>query len=168
MNRQKLDICLKTLEPIYSYKNLKKIALNQIAFSKNIFTSFKSLITNMSINQDGTKILKINDSISEEFDIVINATYANVNRLAHWLNFKKKEIRLDLVESLIVKLDIPMISLAVMDGPFTNLVPTGEKNIFTLVHISESILHRFVPHDGLIPDNLKKVSRHKSIIKKSS
>ena len=36
------------------------------------------------------KVIEINNSKLETFDIVVNATYANVNLLAHWLNFKKK------------------------------------------------------------------------------
>jgi len=70
---------------------------------------------------------------------------------------------IDLVEALIVKLPLPRISLAVMDGPFTNLVPTNKKNIFTLVHIKESMLERYVPKNG-IPHGKK---RTKTMIKET-
>ena len=54
MDKSKLEICLKTLEPIYDYKTLKKIALTRLSKSKNIHSFFNSQITHVSINHNGS------------------------------------------------------------------------------------------------------------------
>ena len=61
-----------------------KIALTRLSNQKYSF--FNSQITNVSINHSRSKVIEINNSkLKTEY------TYANVNLLAHWLNFKKKK-----------------------------------------------------------------------------
>jgi len=167
LNRDKVSICLKTFEPIYDYDKLKAKVHHYIKKDKNITTKFSTEIIGGNINTDGTKTLLIKDSSGkkhkEVFDYVINSTYAQYNKFSHWFKFPIKPMSIDLVEALIVKLPLPRISLAVMDGPFTNLVPTNKKNIFTLVHIKESMLERYVPKNG-IPHGKK---RTKTMIKET-
>ena len=62
---------------------------------------------------------------------------------------------------------MPRVSLAIMDGPFTNLVPINIPTTFTLVHINESILERYVAKNGLPNKKHIKKSNAKNIIKKS-
>jgi len=153
LNREKISLSLKTFEPIYNYDLLKKIVYSYVKKSPDLKIKFNTEIMGGKIDKNGTKSLVIMDSNdnkhAEIFDYVINTTYANYNKFSKWFGFPIKPVRIDLVEALIVKLPLPKISLAVMDGPFTNLVPTSKNNIFTLVHIKESILERYVPKSGI-------------------
>ncbi len=170
LNKDIVEICLKTLEPIYDYYKLKSLSASYIAENHHIALELNTRVTDAKLTPEGKKILRVDrngETREEVFDYVINVTYANFNQFAHWLGFPKKPIRLDVVEALIVEIPIPRISLAVMDGPFTNLVPTGQDHLFTLVHIKESILKRFVPSDGLVPPGLEMNSNAKTIIEKS-
>lgn len=173
LNRDKATTCLKTFEPIYDYLILKKI-VRVLLKKRGVKIKFNSEVVGAKITNDGEKILSIKkagDLTTEHFDYVVNVTYARHNQFCKWLGFPIKPIRLDLVEALWMKLDIPRISFAVMDGPFTNMVPTGRDNIFTLVHIKESILRRFVPRDGLVPKNIftsSKKTNVKKIIEQST
>ncbi len=172
LNREKTEICLKTFEPIYNFSKLKEITKTLLKKTK-VKLKLKSEVVDAYVLEDGKKVLKIKKDgkiVEESFDYVINVTYARYNNFCNWLGFPKKPIRLDLVETLWVKLNLPKISLAVMDGAFTNIVPTGKDGVFTLVHIKESVLRRFVPKDGLVPKNIfdsSKNSRIKRIIEKS-
>lgn len=170
LNKEKIAVSLKTWEPIYDYARLKSLIQHYLDREKNILVKFNHNVTSGKLLPDGKKELTIQPdgaAYTETFDYCINVTYANHNVFPDWFGFPKKPVRVDLVEALIVRLPIPRISLAVMDGPFTNLVPTGEENIFTLVHIKESILKRFVPANGLIPPGLQVSSNAKNIIEKS-
>lgn len=162
IDQDKVKLCLKTFEPIYDYAILKKIT-NERLKKSGAKLKLNSEIIGAKITSSGQKTLAIKNItgvISQNFDYVINVTYARHNQFCKWLGFPVKPIRLDLVEALWVKLNIPKMSLAVMDGPFSNMVPTGKDNIFTLVHIKESILRRFVPRDGLVPrDILKNIKK---------
>jgi predicted dehydrogenase/glycine/D-amino acid oxidase-like deaminating enzyme len=173
LDGNKISLCLKTFEPIYSYDRLKKIT-SELLKKHKVKLRLNAAVVDAKILSDGTKKLIIKDKKgrrAEEFDYVINVTYARYNAFVKWLGFAPKPIRLDLVETLWIKLDIPKISLAVMDGKFTNVVPTGRDSIFTLVHIEESVHKRFVPKDGLVPRNifeLSKRSRAQKIIERSA
>ncbi|MEK9161433.1 MAG: hypothetical protein AAB822_01605, partial [Patescibacteria group bacterium] len=149
----KISLSLKTFEPIYNYDLLKKIVYSYIKKSSNLKIKLGTEVVGGKIDKGGTKSLVIVDlkgsKHTETFDYIINTTYAKHNRFSNWFEFPIKPVRIDLVEALIVKLPLPKISLAVMDGPFTNLVPTSKDNIFTLVHIKESILERYVPKSGI-------------------
>jgi predicted dehydrogenase len=170
LNRDKIAACIKTLEPIYDFEKLKELVKKYLSSCGNVKVSFNAEVLGGKIEKDGMKTLTVREGKTthkKKFDFVINCTYGNYNNFSRWFSFPLKPIRIDLVEALIVKLPIPKISLAVMDGPFTNLVPIKNSNTFTLVHIEESIHQRYVPKDGLVKDQKFKQSRAKEIIKKS-
>ena len=160
LDRLKVAASLKTFEPIYDFQHLKKITADLLEASGTELR-FNSEIVGARITEDGKILLVIKDAsgnTSEElFDYVVNATYARHNHFLKWLGFPIKPIRVDLVEVAWVRLGIPKISFAVMDGPFTNMVPTEEEGLFTLVHIKHSVRKRFVPKDGLVPSDIFRV-----------
>ncbi|PIP73772.1 MAG: hypothetical protein COW88_00880 [Candidatus Lloydbacteria bacterium CG22_combo_CG10-13_8_21_14_all_47_15] len=165
LDKEKTAICLKTYEPIYNYQKLKDITAGLLK-KRKVNVRLGAEIIGARILPDGRKelIIKKGGTIRREtFDYVINVTYARYNNFCAWFNFPRKPIRIDLVEALWVKLNIPKISLAVMDGEFTNMVPTGTDGVFTLVHIKKSILRRFVPKDGLVPKDIFESAKHSRI-----
>lgn len=157
LDRTKVTVSLKTFEPIYDFNRMKKITADLLDAS-GVEMRFNSEIVGARIAEDGRIVLAVKDSsgntAEEVFDYVVNATYARHNHFLKWLGFPIKPIRIDLVEVAWVRLDIPKISFAVMDGPFTNMVPTKEEGLFTLVHIKHSVRRRFVPKDGLVPPDI--------------
>ena len=170
VNHDMISASLKTLEPIYNYPMLYNLVNSYLSDNKNIKMKLKSEVINGYFDEEGKKVLVIKENdkkYEEKFDFVINVTYANINKFAYWFNFPIKPLRIDLVEALMVKLPIPKISFAIMDGPFTNMVPTAEDDIFTLVHIKHSMIHRGNPKNGLIPKSWEKSYKlKKSNIKK--
>ncbi len=171
LSKKEISLCVRVPEPGYNYEKLTNIVKKRIEKESTIKVSNESLITNISLEKDGTKTItytKNNRTLNKKgFDYVINATYANINRVIDWLSFEQRPIRVDLAEVLIVKLNIPPVSITIIDGPFTTLVPTGNKNEFTLYHVTESILDRYVPKNGLIKKDWKRLSNQESIIKES-
>jgi hypothetical protein len=170
VDQSKVSQTLKTMEPIYDYSKLKEILHSRLEKERNIGLNFNSTVFGGYLTPQGEKVLMYQENgvmRQAEFDYVINVTYANYNLFASWFNFARKQIRVDLVEALIMQIPMPRMSFAIMDGPFTNVVPTEKKNMFTLVHIKESVLHRFVPSNGLIPPGLTYKSNAKKIIEES-
>ncbi|KKW24588.1 MAG: hypothetical protein UY74_C0018G0002 [Candidatus Kaiserbacteria bacterium GW2011_GWC2_52_8b] len=165
LNNKKISVTIKTYEPIYNYDKLKSITASLLK-KKSIKIRLNSEITHARIVQGGQKELTIKEGVRvhrERFDYVINVTYARYNDFCSWLGFPKKAMRMDLVEVLWMKADIPKISLAIMDGAFTNIVPSGIDGVFTLVHIKESVLRRFVPKNGLVPKNVFSSSKNSNV-----
>ena len=157
LDRLKVAASLKTFEPIYDFTQMKKISADLLEAS-GAKLRFNSEIVGARITEDGKILLAVKNAsgntTEEIFDHVVNATYARHNHFLKWLGFPIKPIRIDLVEVAWVRLGIPKISFAVMDGPFTNMVPTKEEGLFTLVHIKHSVRKRFVPKDGLVPPDI--------------
>lgn len=171
LNRRKLDICLKTFEPVYDYARLKSIT-ERLLIQSRVHIKCQRQVKHVSVRTDGLKEVRwvYRGRIkSTTFDYVVNVTYARYNQVPQWCGFPEKTLRIDAVEALMIKLPIPRISLAVMDGPFTNMVPTGEDGIFTLVHIKESLHKRFIPVNGLVPESWLRhpKSRARIILQKS-
>lgn len=171
LSKNETALCIKVPELGYHYEKLTRIVKDRLAKEPNIKILCNSLITNLSLNKDGTKkitYLKNNKIKTEKrFDFVINATYANINHIADWLSFEQFPLRVDLAEVLIIKLNVDPISITLIDGPFATLIPTGNKNEFTLYHVTESILDRYVPKNG-VPKKIKGTPSNKEAILRES
>lgn len=172
LSKDEVDLCVKVPEPGYHYETLIKVIKERLAKQKNIKILCNSKVNNLSLSKDGQKTLsysnKNNIKKSAKFDFVINATYANLNQATSTALFKQSSIRIDLTEVLVITLKIPPISITVIDGQFATLIPTGNKNEFTLYHVKESILDRYVPENGLIKKNWKRKSNRDAIIREST
>lgn len=154
LDRDLIQLSVKVSEPVYHFPTLKRAVVEQLSASGTITVRKSSNVTNYTLLKNGNKRLEYSDLDSEkksdEFDYVVNATYANINNFTKALGFPKYPIRVDIAEVLVIELPIDPVSVTVIDGPFVSLVPTGNKNEFTLYHVTESILDRYVPDDGLI------------------
>jgi predicted dehydrogenase len=171
LDRESIELSVEVPEPSYRHSTLKSIAEDRLDSHKNVTVRRSSTVTNCDFHPDGTKRLTIADTSGglthADFDFVINATYANINRFADWLKFDTCPIRVDLAEVLIVKLPIDPISITVIDGPFATLMPTGNPNEFTLYHVKESIVDRYVPTSGLLKKRPSARSNRDAILRES-
>lgn len=169
--KKEMDLCIEVPEPSYHYEKLKKITDERLAAMPNVDIVYNTIANKCTLEDDSSKILtfikKGGTPKKQKFDFVINATYANINRFAHWLGFEKYPLRVDLAEVLILKLPIDPVSITVIDGPFATLMPTGNPNEFTLYHVTESILDRYVPLDGLLKKPRVGKSNAEAIFKES-
>jgi hypothetical protein len=92
-------------------------------------------VSGAEILADGRKRISARGNAAErvaEFDYVVNATYMNHNRLAHWLGFPVRPLRFDLLELLVLRIPIPKVAITILDGPFSSLITTGEDDLFML------------------------------------
>jgi hypothetical protein len=171
LSKKEMALSVKVPETSYHYEILKKITVERLDKAKNIKILTNSIVKNCTLEKSGIKKVtyvtgKQKQKI-EKFDFVINATYANINNMTTWLSFEKCPVRIDLAEELVIKLNTPPISITIIDGPFATLMPTGNKHEFILYHVTESILDRYVPLDGLIKKEWERKSNKDAIVKES-
>ncbi len=170
LSKKEINLSIRVPEPSYHHKTLKKIIESKIDFLPNINICTGTLVDSCVLSDNGNKKIiytKNNKTKGQNFDYVINATYANINRFTGWLNFAQCQIRVDLAEVLIVKIPIKPVSVTVIDGLFATLMPTGNPNEFTLYHVKESIIDRYVPIDGLVKTVKKYKSNRDAIMRES-
>lgn len=145
LNHDAVELCILSNEPVYDIYKLKSLAKENL--NKNKFTTLKlssQVIGGKYDESTGKKVLTIlsaGNTYEEEFDFVVNATYANQNLFKNWLGFPAIEIEFRLKEVPIIKLPTNVCeAVTVMDGPFVTIVPIGHSGLYTFGDVPRSIL----------------------------
>jgi glycine/D-amino acid oxidase-like deaminating enzyme len=73
---------------------------------------------------------------------VVNATYADVNRLTEQLGFMVQERQFEYTVVPIVSLPVPKVGITIMDGPFVTLLPYGRTGDFLLYSVEHTVVAR--------------------------
>lgn len=149
-----VSLCLKTDEGVLDIPRLKSLIEVELGGCPSIRVRKNTGVVDGGFDGNGSKrlVYDCGDGAREEvFDFFVNATYANRNIVAKWFQFPLRPLRFDLLELLVLELDIPRMSVTVLDGPFTSLVSMGDGNRFMLSHIHESVLQSIVTADGAPP-----------------
>lgn len=125
VNSNLIDLCVRVKESVYDPKILKEISWSKLK-NNNVITHLNT---------------KINEEIFENFDWIINCTYANLNHLLQKHPDKQKEYQFELCEKPVVKLpsSFKNKSIVVMDGPFMCIDPLANTNYHLLCNVTNEI-----------------------------
>jgi hypothetical protein len=86
-----------------------------------------------------------------DYDVIINTTYFNVNKINGILELPQTKLRLQTVVIPIFQSNMQRIGLTVMDGKYCSIMPKGfNYNMFLLYHAAESVI--FETENEVIPD----------------
>jgi hypothetical protein len=168
---EQVNLCLRTGEGVFNASRLRSIVDNRLQQTPDVKVALEHEVVSGELLADGRKRLTISGNGRtghEDFDYVVNATYANRNLLAKFFGFPRKPLRFDLLELLVLEIPLPRISVTILDGPFTSLVSMGEENLFTLSHIQHSVLATETPLNGLPPIWAEKPSNRANMIQHAS
>jgi predicted dehydrogenase/glycine/D-amino acid oxidase-like deaminating enzyme len=163
-----VDLCLRTNEGVFNADILRGIVKRRLSARAGITVALEHEVVEGDILPDGRKkLVMLHDGVRRDaaFDYVVNATYANRNLLARLFGFPAKPLRFDLLELLLLEIDLPKISVTVLDGPFTSMVSMGENNMFTLSHIQHSVLATATPANGVPPTWQEKPSNRANLLR---
>ncbi len=115
-----------THEPIFDYNRIKS------RLSEDLKKSGVKVILNK----------KISSKKDLNYDVIINATYFNINRINKLFGLFQTKLRLQTVIIPIFWHNRTKIGLTVMDGKFCSIMPKGfNPNLFLLYHAKESIIY---------------------------
>ena len=122
--------------------------------ASTINIKFNSKVISGNIVDNDIKILHINENgnyVKYEFDVVINALYANYNKFCDWFNLKLRKFQFNLQELDIIELPTTKkLGITIQDGPFPSFLPIGNSNKYFLAHVETSQLIREIS-TGSIP-----------------
>lgn len=126
MNFDNIESSFLTNEPIFDYSTIKLTIKNLISQS-----NIKLLLN--------TKVKSKKDL--DNYDVIINTTYYNINKINRLLNLEESKIRLQNVVVPIFKKNIDKIGLTIMDGNFCSILPKGfDKDTFLLYNVKNSVI----------------------------
>ena len=163
LNRDTVSLSVRTPEAVYDYKKLKNLVSRELRGNQNVKLKLNSEILSARLNKDGKKTLIINSKngskSSEEFDCVINATYARYNNFCDWLGFPLKNLNFRLKELAVVRLKTSdKCAVTIMDGPFATILPMDSHgNLYTLGDVPLSVHKSYVNLKSLSLDKIRKL-----------
>lgn len=73
-------------------------------------------------------------------DVVVNASYGDINRITEQLGFPVVENLYEYTAVPIIKVDIPRVGITIMDGPFMTILPHGKSDNFLLYNVTHSVV----------------------------
>lgn len=166
-------------EGIYNFYKLKDILLKRINSKKNITIKKNSFVTS---KVDKQKFLNVYDrnlkeNYSKKYDIIINASYSNIN---DFIEEKNNKIFLEYNLQEMIKLSFPNNKLkfpierfgaTVLDGNFPSILPNAEKKseyLFAHVKYSQLIKKKGKNFPVDLSKQVKINSDYQNIIQKSS
>ncbi len=139
LNRSAVDSCFRVPEPVWDYDSLKQTVI------KNLNKPYLNLFLNTKCNDlrilaDGT-FEAILSSGRKQYDIVINSTYANLNRINSMVGIPIRKLLYEDVVIPVFTYPYHQIGLTIMDGPFCSIMPHGKiPSEFLLYHVKESVV----------------------------
>lgn len=126
MDFSKIKSSHLTKEPIFDYNSIKN--------------TIKLMIGNSKINLILNKKIK-NKSELEQYDVIVNTTYSNINTINKLYDIDLLKLRLQLVAVPIFNIEQDKIGLTIMDGEYCSIMPKGfENNNFLLYHVKNSVI----------------------------
>ena len=143
LNKELIEACWITNEPIFDYNKLKQIAVYRIAKCSNIsvLRNVKPVSIKQTSNQQ--KKVELSDGNVVICDTIVNATYAGISEIAILLGRKSIPAKYQLCMMPILEISRPIkpFGITIMDGPFCSLMPKGtSKDRFILYHVKHSVI----------------------------
>lgn len=138
----------------YSILNSKNIDLSVLVDESLI--DIRNLIKKLQTQLDESKIIQIYNTKFQkrdidDFDLVINCTYSNLNRLLD--PNEQIDYQFELCEKPLIKLseEFKWSSCVIIDGPFMCIDPYGSTNYHIMGHVEHAIHHRNIGKFPEIP-----------------
>jgi hypothetical protein len=137
--------------------DLTIVADEELFCPKKLSDSLQKKVWSSHINIETNTEVKSLDKLKEKYDIVVVATYSNINQLLD----KKREYQFEVCEKPVVRLPkiFEDISIVIMDGPFMCLDPYENEN-----HVLGNVVHAI--HETNIGENPKVSDELKSYLNK--
>lgn len=147
LNRDLIETCWLTNEPIFDYHKLKQTVIYRIAKTKNITVLRNVKPVYIKQTASGQKEVALSNGEMLACDTIVNATYAGISEITHLLGKKSipAKYQLCLMPILESSRAINPIGITIMDGPFCSLMPKGTSpHEFILYHVKHSVIQTHI------------------------
>ena len=135
------DLGISCRETIIDSDKLRNILRSKILKNKHITLLCNADVSAIKKRAHQYELSFLSETQHEQsFDAVINCTYAGINTLTAQLGHEVREEQYEYTAVPIISLDLPPVSITIMDGPFLTLFPYGETNNFLLYHVNYSLI----------------------------
>lgn len=135
------DGAFLTEEYTYDAQILKEYFLKELAALDNVTLQYRVRIRDI---KEKAGSYEIRTETGEKFSsgFILNATYASVNQILHYLDYSPFPIKYELCEIILCDVGerLKEVGITVMDGPFFSIMPFGRTGFHSLTSVT------FTPH----------------------
>jgi glycine/D-amino acid oxidase-like deaminating enzyme len=153
LNRDMIDACWLTPEPIFDFHRLKQIAIYRISKLRNVRVIRNTKVLSYERQSDDSFNVNLTNGYKLHADFVINTTYSGISDFAESVKGEpiKGKFQLCIMPILEAEKEVaPPFGVTVMDGPFCSLMPKGfNKNHFILYHVVHSVVQQHVGYHSV-------------------
>ena len=126
-----------TKEVVYDCNILRDLIIKKLEDHKiKIFKNCK--IDRVSLNNKKYELFS-SEKTFKDYDILINASYADINRLTEQLGHNISEQQYEYTILPIIKCKNIKKGITIMDGQFMTILPYGKTNNYLLYHVKHSV-----------------------------
>jgi glycine/D-amino acid oxidase-like deaminating enzyme len=125
-------------EVVYDCTILRDLVKQKLR-QQNVEVSLGERVTKLS-RQGGRYRLETIGQTTILADVVINASYGDINRLTEGLGHVVQENLYEYTAVPIIKMDMPRVGVTIMDGPFMTILPHGKSENFLLYNVAQSVV----------------------------
>jgi hypothetical protein len=160
LSKDEIDLSIKVPENIYDANLLRNVLAGLLNREECIKQSYSTEVTGIRKLDKGYEIISKSGGLvhKNQYDIIINATYSDINKIVKMAGLKTDEYQYELCEVPIVK--VPWVNrtgCGIMDGPFFGILPFGFSEEYMLYDVDHSVLER---HCGMLPEFKHDISHY--------
>jgi glycine/D-amino acid oxidase-like deaminating enzyme len=129
-------------EVVYDGRRLAAVIGARLSGEAGLSVNLGTAVTEVGRSGQGRFFVKTSAGRQESFDAVVNASYADINRLTSELGHAISDYQYEYTAVPVIEFDHALVGITVMDGPFMSLLPYGSSGQFTLYHVDHSVVAR--------------------------
>lgn len=140
---------IRCAEPVYYPDRLARLLGARIADDPALTLVRGARIAAIEPRGEDHSLRLADGAEAGRFDAVVNCGYADINRLTGQLGLSLTAQQFEYTVVAVIEADLPRLGFAVMDGPFSSLLPDGASGRFLLYDVEHSVVARMV---DTVPD----------------
>ena len=152
MNPEAIAACYCVPEPVFDYPMMRSVVLRELTDSTAI-VHLRSEVNTIQMHGDLFHVRTTD--FDRDYDVVINASYSELNRINRLVGAAVRTYRYEDVVVPVFRFAHPPFGLTVMDGEFCSVMPRGFRvGEFLLYHVKYSVLKEKLDvdsYDSLMP-----------------
>jgi glycine/D-amino acid oxidase-like deaminating enzyme len=172
LNREVIDACWLTPEPIFDFHKLKQIAIYRLSKLRNVRIIRNTQAISIERVKDNSFEIKLTNGYRLHADYILNTTYSGISDFAESVKQEPIKGKFQLCVMPILEAEKSVASpfgITVMDGPFCSLMPKGfNQNQFILYHVVHSVVQQHIGHhsvnwspiDGFVELDIMELSKN--------
>lgn len=133
-----VDVGVQCQEVVYDCSILRQLVWDKIR-EKAVQVALNQRVVKIARLADAFELIT-DDGLTVTADVVVNASYGDINRLTKQLGHKLNENLYEYTVVPIIEVNMPRVGVTIMDGTYMTVLPHGRSENFLLYNVVGSVV----------------------------